>query len=325
MQNSGLTSDLNKGHFKLMAIGGLFLTTVIWGASFFLIKKTAEEVGVLPFLFWRFALASAFIILIFPQKFAASRKSTIQRGLILGALLIAGIGTQTIGIQYTTASKSGFITALYAPFVPLVGWFIFRQKVVLRQMAMAFVAVLGLYLLTDTHDGLSSNVVQWARGLNIGDLWTLASAAFLALQIVFTERYTRMEQDSIALGLWQFIGCFILLTFFVLAQNFEPGPFVPLKWKLSSWSSFAIGSLIFTAILGTCFGFIMQIICQKAIGSLKAALIFALEAPFAALFAFLFLGEFFTHKEFIGAVIVFIVSIIPEKPFAWKFLAKKAQ
>jgi len=56
----------------------------------------------------------------------------------------------------------------------------------------------------------------------------------------------------------------------------------------------------------------MQIICQKSLGALKSALIFALEAPFALMFSFLFMGEILTLKEFVGAVIVFLVSIVPD-------------
>jgi drug/metabolite transporter (DMT)-like permease len=57
----------------------------------------------------------------------------------------------------------------------------------------------------------------------------------------------------------------------------------------------------------------MQIICQKYLGALKAALIFALEAPLATGFAFLFMNEILTPKEFIGAAIVFLVSIVPDR------------
>ena len=56
----------------------------------------------------------------------------------------------------------------------------------------------------------------------------------------------------------------------------------------------------------------MQAICQKTLGALKAALIFALEAPFATFFAFLYLGENLSTLEFIGASLVFLVSIVPD-------------
>jgi drug/metabolite transporter (DMT)-like permease len=288
---------------------GLFIATLAWGASFFLVKKATSQIGVWPFLFWRFGFSSLLMVIIFPLKFLRAKAHTIKHGFLVGALLAFTIMTQTFGLQMTSAGKSGFLTSLYVPLVPILGWVFKKPNITHRHFLVAFISAFGLYILTDT--AASHSVTEWWREVNPGDLWTLAAALFAALHILYTEHITQKESDSIALGLWQFIGCFSFIFLATLTQK-SPEPFVPLEWNPLRWPSFALGSLLFNAIFSTCFGFITQIVCQKYLGALKAALIFALEAPFATGFAFLFMNEILTPKEFIGAAIVFLVSIVPD-------------
>lgn len=305
-------ASLKENWNKHMAASGLFAATLCWGASFFLVKKAILQVGIWPFMFWRFGLASALMAVFFPKKLLYSSRETMVRGLKLGGLLFLAIYTQTQGLLYTSAGKSGFLTALYVPLIPILGWIIFRQKAHLRHFLVAFIAVLGLYILTDNSGhGSVRTVSQWWSDINIGDLWTVGTAMISAIHILVTEKFTRREPDSLALGMWQFIGCFAFVTAGTLFQ-FNNTTSAPLNWDVLSWPSFAIGSAIFNAIFTTCFGFMMQIICQKSLGALKSALIFALEAPFSLGFAFLFMGEILTTKELIGATIVFLVSIVPD-------------
>src|ERR1700683_3975775 len=95
------------------ASAGLFLSTMCWGASFFLVKQATAQVGIWPFMFWRFTLACIFLGLIFPNKLMAPQRATVKRGFILGGLLFLAIWTQTEGLQQIGAGKSGFLTSLY--------------------------------------------------------------------------------------------------------------------------------------------------------------------------------------------------------------------
>lgn len=236
----------------------------------------------------------------------------MRRGITLGLLLFLTVWTQMQGLQFTTATRSGFITALYVPLTPLLGWLFFRKTVYLRQILIALIAVFGLYFLTNQK---MTTFPTWWRDVNPGDLWTLACAALAALHIIVTERFTRKEADSIALGLWQFIGCVLFTGVSVaLRHNHGLGQQVPANWNIFDWPPFALMAIFILAVFCTAFAFVMQIVAQKQIGALKAALIFALEAPFSSGFAFTFLGEVMTSREFIGAAIVFLTSVTPE---AW--------
>ena len=304
---------------------GLFVATLAWGASFFLIKGATAQIGVWPFMFWRFGIASLVMVVLFPMKVIKAKWHTIWRGFISGSLLFSTISLQTYGLQTTSAGKAGFITSLYVPLVPILGWVIYklrRPKVSLkpkespisyRHIVVAMISVFGLYILTDSSTG-AGGFRGWWNDVNSGDIWTFACAVAAALQILYVERVTKLEPDSIALGLWQFIGCFFFIAVSGLVITAAaPGPFVQAQWNPLHWPQFTVISAVFNAIFSTCVGFVMQIVCQKYLGALKAALIFALEAPFATGFAFLFMNEVLSLKEFIGAAIVFLVSIIPNR------------
>src|SRR5271155_1554441 len=107
---------------KQLTIIGLFVAVLCWGASFFSVKHATSQVGVWPFLLYRFGIASSTLVLLFPKKFFKAKASTIWKGGVLGVLLFLTIWTQTEGLQITTAGRSGFITSLYVPFTPLIAW-----------------------------------------------------------------------------------------------------------------------------------------------------------------------------------------------------------
>jgi drug/metabolite transporter (DMT)-like permease len=293
-----------------LSIIGLFIATVGWGASFFLVKKATSEVGMWPFLLWRFGLATTALAILMPRKLTGANRALITKASALGVLLFLAIWTQTQGLQFTTATRSGFLTALYVPMTPIIGWMLFRHSIVWRQLAVALVAVGGLYVLTSAGN-LGESFLEWWRDVNPGDLWTVATAVVSALHIVLTEKFSREERDSIALALWQFIFCFALVAI-VAGTLHNQAPLETGHWNVRDWSTFAWGSVIFNAAIATVFGFVMQIVGQKTVGALKAALIFALEAPFSSIFAFLFLSERLSLQEAAGALIVFLTSIIPE-------------
>jgi len=292
---------------------GLFFATVTWGLSFFFVKRATAITGVWPFLFWRFALAPLLMILVFPRKFFCTNWKTVRHGSVLGGLLFLAIWTQTEGLQLTSVGRSGFITALYVPMTPILAWIFFKRVMTIKYLVVVTLATIGLYALTLQSDS-SGDPISWWKQMNRGDAWTLATAFFTALHIIATEKIARLESDSLALGLWQFVACFVSVVV-IMMINAPQSPYFyqPDFWQIWHWPAFVLGAVLFTAIVTTDFGFMMQIVCQKTIGALKAALIFALEAPIATLFAFFLLNEIMTTRELLGAALVLLASLVPER------------
>jgi drug/metabolite transporter (DMT)-like permease len=125
-----------------------------------------------------------------------------------------------------------------------------------------------------------------------------------------TEKYVKKIPDLINMGFWQFAGCLAaVLICMALFDSAKEGVWYPGYWMPSNLLQIA-----YLILIPTVFSFLMQIICQKEVGSFKASLIFALEAPFASFFAMAFYGETLTGIEALGGLILFLTSVIPE---AW--------
>jgi len=155
----------------------LFSCTVIWGGTFVIVKSGLEDSSPLQFVAIRFTIAA---ILFFP--FVAKSLRSISRkawegGIVIGSLLFLGFVSQTIGLTYTTASKSGFITGLLVVFTPIFQVVIERRAPKIGNVIGVILVTVGLYLLTSPE----------GSEFNIGDLLTLFCAAVFGLYIVYLD------------------------------------------------------------------------------------------------------------------------------------------
>ena len=144
----------------------LLSITLIWGGTFAVVKFALNDASPLTFLALRFGAASLIFPLIYRNNYFSMDRETFMGGLFLGVLLMIGFAFQTVGLKYTTASKSAFITGLLVAFTPIA------QAVIEKRMptrgsliGVTFVAI-GLFLLTS----------PGGQGFNIGDVLTLFCA-----------------------------------------------------------------------------------------------------------------------------------------------------
>merc|ERR1711982_55682 len=104
-------------------------------------------------------------------------------GVELGIWMFLGYTFQAIGLQYTTAQKSGFLLYLNVKFVPFFAYLLIRRKITLPTWLCALTAVIGTYCLAYE----SSNGIDSLNNINVGDIWSLAAAAASAMFILRLE------------------------------------------------------------------------------------------------------------------------------------------
>ncbi len=271
----------------------ILLTTVVWGATFPATKAALEQVPPLTFLFVRFLIGAA---LVFGVLWIAGRhiprdRFTIRISAIATVWLFLGYVLQTVGLHYTTASNSAFITVLYVVLVPL-----FLRRWRARGLMAALCALAGLWLL----------VKPSAQG-NIGDLLSLGCAAAFAAHIACLERYTRVA-DPVAVLAWQLA----LVTPALLAM---------MTWESPSRSVF-----VFTPVLAIGLGvtgvfatgaFAVQIWVQRVLPAQQVALLFSLEPACASWLAWYFLGETMDVQGWIGSMLILagvVAGVLQEEP-----------
>jgi drug/metabolite transporter (DMT)-like permease len=266
----------------------LFLVTVAWGLTFPMIKGALADAPPLVFLALRFPLA---LVLLWPLlKFRRPSRRSLGAGAILSLLVALSFFAQTLGLVYTTPTRSGFITGLGVILTPLLYPLFTRRAPGRWPMAGAVTACAGMFLLTSPEGG----------GLNQGDLLTLITALCYALYIIYLEVASRRHPYE-DLVLHQFILMCLLFPPLALVQH-----------GAVHWGPGLIWGLVVTGpILGMTL--YLQNRFQKDTTAPRAAVIFAAEPVFAALFSYLLLGETLVPIQWGGGALILAGILVAEK------------
>lgn len=237
-------------------------------------------------MFLRFLLGAILAVGVY---LLAGGKLRVDRDLlrmsgIATIFLFLGYVTQTVGLQYTTASNSAFITVLYVIFVPL-----FLRRFQGRAWFSAALALTGLWFL-----------VTPSLEMNAGDLWTLACAVAFAAHIACMEAYSRRGEAALFF-LWQLILVTLLLGPAMLIE----GP----TWEQIAPTGVLLVGLGVTGGLATG-AFAVQVWAQRVMPAQQVALIFSLEPAFAAWLSWYFLGEQMSAQGWIGSALILAAVII---------------
>ncbi len=275
----------------------LGVVTIIWGATFSFTKIGLEETSPLFYLFLRFLLAITILILIFGKQFFQINREKFFDGLVLGLFFGGGFVLQTLGLKFTSVTKSAFITGMAVVITPFVFWLIIRKPIKFWQKAGVGVAFFGLWLFANPN----------FDNINIGDILTLLSTVFWGFYITYMDIYTkkiRLFSETIQLVIMQFIVVLPLSLFG--AVIFESNSIN------LNFSKILIYSLLFNGIVASIFLTIIHTSVQKYTTPVKAALIFSLEPVFASLIAFFIFREILSAKEYLGAIILFSGVVLSE-------------
>lgn len=264
----------------------LLLSTLIWGATFPATKAALEQIPPLSFLFLRFLLGTILIGLWFAvARHRLRRERDILRaGGIATVFLFLGYVLQTVGLRYTSASNSAFLTALYVIVVPLI-----LRRFDRRVILATAIATAGLWLL-----------VKPSATMNLGDLMTIACAIAFAGHIVCLERFTRAF-DAPSLLLWQMA---VMAFLFIPTMGWEQAPvaaFAP--------SAVLLVGLAVTGGLATG-AFAVQMWAQRIVPAQQVALVFASEPAYAAWLSWYFLGETLDVQGWIGSGLILIAVVV---------------
>lgn len=275
---------------SLLADTGLLYAAAIWGSTFFIVKAALSEIDPVVLVAYRFALAA----LIMAGYLLISNRSLwrdLHQGIILGVMLWLIYAPQTIGLKFTTASNSGFITGLFVVFVPILALIFFRKKIKPLEYAAVGLSLIGLWLLTG---GI--------HGMNFGDAITLITAVAYALHVLYADRYAKAGLDPFVLSFQQFLV--VALLSFISALIFD------LPFTFGSVGT--IGIIVFLTIFPTVSAFVIQLVAQRHTAAIRVSLIFALEPVFAAIFAWTLGGEDFVAQRAVGGLLIFCAMITAE-------------
>lgn len=287
----------------------LCVISLIWGTTFTIVH---EVVGTFPAIAL-IALRFIFATLVFVPLLVRRRREVSTRGwlvgLMLGVVLFTGFATQTIGLQYTTPARAGFITGLNVLMVPLIG-LVFGNWPSSRAMLGVGLALIGLMVLSTncqlaaSRSGLECALLSGALPQQrLGDLLILACALAFALHIVAVDRWAA-QYPILPLNTVQLLVVAVLASGSTLiAVPSLPMPSLPV-----------LLAALFLGLIATALVFALQLLLQRYTSATHTALIFALEPVFAAFFSWLWTREAITVSVLIGGGLMLAGVIVAEAP-----------
>jgi drug/metabolite transporter (DMT)-like permease len=276
----------------------LAFCSLLWGATFVVVKSSLDYSSVFVFLAARFTLAALLMAALRPHVFRTLKREELLAGAALGFFMFGGYAFQTAGLEYTTPAKSGFVTGSSVVMVPLLLGIFWGRRLTLWVYGGVFAAVFGLYFLTVPAEGISH--------LNRGDLLTFVAAGLYAMHIILVGDYTRRHSVA-ALSVLQVAACAALAwlaTGLASAAHWQPARF---GWQAKSLLGIAI-----CAVLATAVAFSIQLWAQQFTSSSHAAILFTLEPVFASATSYFLLRDRLGSRALFGAVFVLAGILIAE-------------
>lgn len=283
----------------------LILTSFIWGMCFAAQSNASQYIGPFTFVCLRSMLTGAILFAVYPlfarferkaQHEDAPKKGFAKKYLLLGGLLgvilVCASFLQQAGLKYTSAAKSGFITALYIVMIPLISLF-WGQKTRKKVWIGVCVAIVGLFLLC----------IQDDLSVNIGDLITLGCAFVFSFHIIFIDRNAG-DMNPVLLSAVQFtVGALVSLPMMLLLE--QP--------TLASIKA-CFGSILYAAVMSGAVGYTLQFVGQRYTEPTLASLLMCLESVFASIGGWILLGQSLSLREIAGCVLMLCASIIAQLP-----------
>ncbi len=267
----------------------LVSVTAVWGSTFFLIRDLVTHVPSADFLAVRFAIASVVMAVVFRRQTLALTRREVAIGVALGAVYGLAQLLQTVGLEHTDASVSGFVTGTYVVLTPVLGAVLLRDRIPGSTWLAVGLATAGLAVLS-------------LRGLSMGfgEGITLGAAVLYALHIIGLGRWSTARS---ATGLATVQAFTITVVALVGAV---PGG-VALPQDGPQWAS-----LLYMALIAGAVALWAQTWAQSHLPATRAAIVMTMEPVFAAFFAVLLGGESLTGRMLLGGALVLTAMYVVE-------------
>jgi drug/metabolite transporter (DMT)-like permease len=275
----------------------LVVMTLIWGATFIMVKSALADASTLLFLTLRFSIAAVVLAVVFRKSFRADNLGiSLRAGALAGVCLFGGYIFQTVGLRYTSASKAAFLTGFSTPMVAVLSSIVFRRAPQWIEALGVATAFAGMALMTIPSDRFQ---------IGAGDLIVSGCAIAYALHILVLGRYASQVNMGVLIVTQIATGAAIGGSTFWWTEPV----YIHWNWPL-------IGTLAVTGVLATALGFTIQTWAQRWTSPTRTALFFTLEPVFASITSYLVAGEMLSGRGAVGAALILAgVLMVELKPF----------
>jgi drug/metabolite transporter (DMT)-like permease len=282
----------------------LLSVAAIWGAAFVAQSTAMGAMSPSWFNALRFALTiAAMVPFLVVEARRATRPIEASDWTLMGInalVFAASTQLQQTALVTATVTNAGFLTSLYIVLTPLAAFLILRERPAARVIPAVGLGISGAWF-------LSGGV----HGLGASDALLMASAVGWAVQMVLLGRVVQRTHRPILATSAQYLATVVLAGGYAIAAD-------PISWAAIGASA---RELLFAGLVSAGIGYTLQGVAQRYTRAADAAIMLSCEAPFAAVFGVLLLGERLSLSAMIGCALIFAAVLVVE---LWPGLKKDA-
>lgn len=280
--------------WKLLLVGA----ALVWGSSNFIMKDALDTLPTFYLLASRFFPAALLMfVFLFRRIRAHFNRRNLVVGIGMGVVLWLAYSTQTLGLAGTTAGKCAFLTGTYCILVPFFSLIIARVPITKFNIAAALLCLGGIALVALDNFSMS-----------MGDVLTLVSACFFALQISMASKYGR-KLDASVITFWMFLT--VALLSLVTSCFIEQIP------PVTVWTADVLGPIVYLSLACTLGCLLVQNTALGHVPPATGSLLLSLESPAGVAFSCLFAGEIITGRLLAGFALIFVSIVLSETHFGF--------
>ena len=287
---------MNKNIFSLICA---VVTSILWGSAFIAQDMGMDFIGPHTFNVGRFLVGFLTLLpffIFFELKKIKNKnidgKKVFSYLVLLGFILGVGQALQQVSLIYTDVANTGVFTVMYVLIVPLISYFIFSKKIHWSIWPAVILCVVGGLLLSE----LKNISVRY------GDTLGVLSAFCWAIHIIYISKTVKFFNFPITIAMSQ---CFIAFLFTILPMVVYENPSLSNILKDSY-------EILYVGVLSSGLAFLLQTYTLQNLTPAPAAIIFSLEGVFAAIFAWLILGQFLNEIKVVGIFLILSAVIFSQ-------------
>jgi drug/metabolite transporter (DMT)-like permease len=282
----------------------LLLTAIFWGGTFVAGRSLAQNVGPFSAAFFRFAIASLFLV--FLTWRAEGRLPGLKNRQILAILLLGLTGVFCYnlfflkGLKLIEAGRAAIIIANNPVFIALFSALFFKEKLNWLKIAGILLSVSGAIIVISKGDILK--ILQGQLGL--GEFYIfLCVLSWVIFSLL--GKAVMVDLSPLASVTYSSIAGMVLLFPPALSEGLADC----IYYSFSDW-----WNIFYLGFFGTVLGFVWFYEGINRIGPTRAGLFINFVPISAILLAFLILGESLTLSLFIGTLLVSAGVYLTNRP-----------
>ena len=225
-----------KQSYVVRSVIYILLQSVVYGFGNPLTKAAYESITPFWCLFFRFSLAFLIFMIFFGKSIIRQIKAARLSDILPASFCMAfAYICCNIALSLTSATNVGFLMSLPVIFAPVLSTIILKEHYSLSHLPLQILVIVGLVLLCIQGGSLS---------FNIGDMFALFTAFFIAGSLVFGKKSLGAQLDAITISASQ-AGCTAAfsLIFALLFDDLDVIPHIqPAAW----------GVVVYLAVFCTC-------------------------------------------------------------------------